>query len=107
MHKPSGEVWAQGRNRTNETLNVGLFYRISVFISNLTIMNGKATRHAEMEAIDQLLSVRDQPISWGEITLYVTIEPCIMCASALRHLGLKIFLLFFSFEMILNSIYVY
>jgi tRNA(Arg) A34 adenosine deaminase TadA len=25
---------------------------------------------------------------WKDVTLYVTIEPCVMCASALRQLGM-------------------
>jgi len=69
-----GAIIAKARNRTNELRN--------------------ATRHAELEAIDAILSDRtltpqrsEYPLS--EITLYVTVEPCIMCASALRQLGIK------------------
>lgn len=64
----------------------------------------QATRHAELEAIDHILSLYppktgnfplrphdcpegDNP--FAETTLYVTIEPCIMCASALRQVGIK------------------
>ena len=54
----------------------------------------QATRHAELEAIDEILAdkaltpeVREYPLA--ETTLYVTVEPCIMCASALRQLGIK------------------
>ncbi len=78
-----GEVIARGRNRTNELLN--------------------ATRHAELEAIDHILSVMppsatdfavaphsgpegDNPFK--DTTLYVTIEPCIMCGAALRQVGI-------------------
>jgi len=70
----NGSVIAKARNRTNELRN--------------------ATRHAELEAIDSILSdkaltpqIIDYPLS--ETTLYVTVEPCIMCASALRQLGIK------------------
>ena len=63
----------------------------------------QATRHAELEAIDQILSdksltpppeTRSDEIQrhWYPLnttTLYVTVEPCIMCASALRQLGIK------------------
>ncbi|XP_054618141.1 tRNA-specific adenosine deaminase 2 isoform X2 [Dunckerocampus dactyliophorus] len=63
------EVVGKGRNEVNETKN--------------------ATRHAEMVALDQVLdwcghnnlnvrSVCEQTV------LYVTVEPCIMCAAALR-----------------------
>ncbi|PWN49665.1 hypothetical protein IE53DRAFT_317214 [Violaceomyces palustris] len=79
----NGEVIAKGRNRTNELMN--------------------ATRHAELEAIDHILSVLppasgnfalnphscpagDNPFK--DTTLYVTIEPCIMCGSALRQIGI-------------------
>ena len=54
----------------------------------------QATRHAELEAIDEILAdktltpeMTEYPLS--TTTLYVTVEPCIMCASALRQLGIK------------------
>ena len=52
--------------------------------------NNQATRHAELEAIDEMLftpTVTKYPLS--TTTLYVTVEPCMMCASALRQLGIK------------------
>ncbi len=65
------EIIGRGRNRTNETKN--------------------GTRHAEFYAIDQV--IQTYPDSYEEIlsqsTLYVTVEPCIMCAGALRHVGIK------------------
>jgi tRNA-specific adenosine deaminase 2 len=67
----AGKVVAKGRNRTNETRN--------------------ATRHAEFEALDILLSSMDASeiqVKMAEFSLYVTIEPCIMCAAALRRVGL-------------------
>jgi len=73
----NGKVIASGSNRTNETRN--------------------ATRHAEMDAIDGLLqqwqrdglSQSDVVKRLSECILYVTCEPCIMCAAALSFLGLK------------------
>ncbi|PBK71576.1 cytidine deaminase-like protein [Armillaria solidipes] len=66
-----GVLIAKARNRTNELRN--------------------ATRHAELEAIDQILAKTRElsryPLS--STTLYVTVEPCIMCGSALRQLGIK------------------
>jgi len=64
----------------------------------------QATRHAELEAIDDILRERPpQDPKFGQAphggpeddnvllgtTLYVTIEPCLMCASALRQIGIK------------------
>ncbi|GMK55762.1 hypothetical protein CspeluHIS016_0208180 [Cutaneotrichosporon spelunceum] len=61
-----GQAIARARNRTNEWRN--------------------ATLHAELEAIDHLLPYNPPPLS--AITLYVTVEPCVMCASALRQVGI-------------------
>lgn len=61
------KIIATGRNRTNEHRN--------------------ATRHAEIEAISEL-----HRAGWTDFTrllLYVTVEPCIMCAAALRMLRFK------------------
>ncbi|XP_006459785.1 hypothetical protein AGABI2DRAFT_219136 [Agaricus bisporus var. bisporus H97] len=69
-----GSVISRARNRTNELRN--------------------ATRHAELEAIDAIFTdksltpkMTQYPLS--TTTLYVTVEPCIMCAAALRQLGIK------------------
>ncbi|XP_076938424.1 tRNA-specific adenosine deaminase TAD2-like [Bidens hawaiensis] len=72
-----GKVISCGRNRTNETRN--------------------ATRHAEMEAIDVLLdewkilklSKAEVSEMFSKCCLYVTCEPCIMCAAALSFIGIK------------------
>ena len=101
-----GVMVAKGRNKTN-------MYR-------------DATRHAELEAIDSILSNRtntrthnthntqsttsnpnpninnpninnpnnhiyddDDGLLLKDVILYVTVEPCIMCASALRELGVS------------------
>uniref|UniRef100_A0A5F8GMR5 tRNA-specific adenosine deaminase 2 n=1 Tax=Monodelphis domestica TaxID=13616 RepID=A0A5F8GMR5_MONDO len=65
----NNKVLAKGRNEVNQTKN--------------------ATRHAEMVAIDQVLEwchrYGKSPTEVFEHTvLYVTVEPCIMCAAALR-----------------------
>lgn len=48
--------------------------------SNLTNDRGNATSHAEMIALEKLGRLSERP---SNLTLYVTCEPCIMCASAL------------------------
>jgi tRNA(Arg) A34 adenosine deaminase TadA len=53
---------------------------------HLLISSFQATLHAELEAIDHLLPNHPAPLS--SITLYVTVEPCVMCASALRQIGI-------------------
>ncbi|KAK9897415.1 cytidine deaminase-like protein [Cystobasidium minutum MCA 4210] len=69
-----GKVIAKGRNRTNETRNASL--------------------HAELDALSHILpnatrnaTVDFKPLS--DVTLYVTVEPCLMCSSALRQVGIK------------------
>lgn len=92
----NNQIIAKGRNRTNELMN--------------------ATRHAELEAIDEILEKftpahdgfgvsphatetetetaadkghNSNPNPFKDTTLYVTVEPCIMCAAALRQVGIK------------------
>jgi len=67
-----GEVVASGSNRTNEKRN--------------------GTRHAEFEAIDELLARHGGDAvaaGFDRCSLYVTVEPCIMCAGALSLLGFE------------------
>ena len=55
---------------------------------NNTVASCNGTRHAELEAIDRMLVHDCRSVSEiAESTLFVTVEPCIMCASALRRLG--------------------
>lgn len=64
----SGEVLAVGANETNRSLN--------------------GTLHAEFVAIKKILQYHEASV-FHETSLFVTVEPCIMCASALRQLGIK------------------
>lgn len=57
-----GNTVATGSNRTNE--------------------RGNATSHAELVAFEGLSDV-ERRFKKGELTLYVTCEPCIMCAAAI------------------------
>mmetsp|Transcript_14460 Transcript_14460/g.16171 ORF Transcript_14460/g.16171 Transcript_14460/m.16171 type:complete len:196 (+) Transcript_14460:22-609(+) len=52
---------------------------------NLTGLEANATRHCEFVAIDKILAEHDASI-FPECELYVTCEPCVMCAAALRML---------------------
>ena len=51
---------------------------------NETIETKNATRHCEFVAIDRILAAGHDVSIFKETELYVTVEPCIMCASALR-----------------------
>lgn len=59
---------------------------------NSVNLSKNACRHAELNCIDEVVSycskanieVKDV---WKELDVYVTCEPCIMCARILRHLG--------------------
>ena len=62
----NNSVVGKGRNRTNETLN--------------------ATAHAELVALREMSHILDQT---SQMDLYVTVEPCIMCAAALRQVGIR------------------
>ncbi|KAF3703185.1 tRNA-specific adenosine deaminase 2 [Channa argus] len=69
------EVVGKGRNEVNETKN--------------------ATRHAELVSLDQLMdwchrSNLDVRSVCKQTALYVTVEPCIMCAAALRLLNIPV-----------------
>lgn len=65
------KIVARGRNSVNATKN--------------------ATRHAELNCIEQLLSTcsSSTEINWKALDVYVTCEPCIMCARILRHLQVR------------------
>ncbi|XP_053238051.1 tRNA-specific adenosine deaminase 2 isoform X2 [Podarcis raffonei] len=65
----NNEIIGKGKNEVNETKN--------------------ATRHAEMVAIDQVMdwcrqNKKEPKEVFANTVLYVTVEPCIMCAAALR-----------------------
>ena len=68
-----GEVISEGHNEVNASLN--------------------ATRHAEIVAYDKLMKYcQTNDLNVTEVshnlTLYVTVEPCVMCACALRLAGI-------------------
>ncbi|PRP86715.1 hypothetical protein PROFUN_02864 [Planoprotostelium fungivorum] len=75
-----------------------VFVRNGIIIGrahNLVSETLNATRHAELVAIDAILEnlqPKDEETVkkiFNETDLYVTCEPCIMCASALLHIGIR------------------
>lgn len=48
----------------------------------------QATKHAEIVAISRICQEHEN-VDWSQVDLYVTVEPCIMCAAALRLLGIR------------------
>ena len=64
-----GNVISRGVNKTNESRN--------------------GTQHAEMTAIERAILVGKSPEVFVGSTLYVTCEPCIMCAAAVAKVGVK------------------
>ena len=52
---------------------------------NYTNVSLNGTRHAEFLALERLV---DDGYDLSKCTLYVTVEPCIMCASYLRQIGI-------------------
>lgn len=70
VHAPSNKVIAYGMNGTNISIS--------------------GTSHAEFMGIKQIQSKFGMnPAIFRDIVLYVTVEPCIMCASALKQLGVR------------------
>eukprot|EP01041_Mallomonas_annulata_P012405 gene12405-26099_t len=57
---------------------------------NKTNLTRNGTKHAELVAIDDIVLNQNMPVSvFKQCDLYVTCEPCIMCAAAIRKLGIN------------------
>jgi len=77
VHEPTNTILSFGCNDTNRSLN--------------------GTMHAEFVAIEKIFQGfnlykkgRGEIIDFFmEVTLYVTVEPCVMCALAIKQLGIK------------------
>lgn len=53
-------------------------------------MSTQGTRHAEFVALEKIIEThKDWQTILTETDLYVTVEPCIMCAAALRQYGIR------------------
>eukprot|EP01006_Ploeotia_vitrea_P063506 TRINITY_DN85663_c0_g1_i1.p1 TRINITY_DN85663_c0_g1~~TRINITY_DN85663_c0_g1_i1.p1 ORF type:complete len:198 (+),score=75.78 TRINITY_DN85663_c0_g1_i1:3-596(+) len=63
--------------------------RVLAAAHNLVTLERNATRHAELVAVDAILEQCGDEGVFGECELFVTCEPCVMCASALRLLGIR------------------
>lgn len=76
VHEPTGRILSFGCNDTNRSLN--------------------GTRHAEFVAVDKILEeneLKNKPQEviqefFENVALYVTVEPCVMCALAIKQLGI-------------------
>ena len=55
---------------------------------NQSAHNGDATAHAEILAIQQACKELNQPRLW-DMDMYVTLEPCTMCAAAISFVRIK------------------
>ncbi|XP_028038649.1 tRNA-specific adenosine deaminase 2 [Bombyx mandarina] len=70
----NGQIIAESKNSVNATHN--------------------PTRHAEINCIDQILEYCrlndiDYKLYFKNVIVYVTVEPCIMCAAALNNLNIR------------------
>lgn len=99
MEKFMNDALQNGRaaNEQNE-VPVGCVFvyqnEIIAYGANLVNKTKNATRHAEFICIDQVLDYckqhnLDYSNVFREISVIVTVEPCIMCAAALNQLQVK------------------
>jgi tRNA-specific adenosine deaminase 2 len=65
----NGNIIARGSNRTNESRN--------------------GTQHAEVVAISEAIACGVSPSAFRGSQLFVTCEPCIMCAAAVAKMGVR------------------
>lgn len=67
IYSTDGKLLVTGSNRTNE--------------------RGNATAHAELIALEALAKQSDQHVRHDGLLLFVTCEPCVMCAAAIVQCG--------------------
>ncbi|KAE8454547.1 hypothetical protein EG329_000170 [Mollisiaceae sp. DMI_Dod_QoI] len=97
VHHPTSPSNGKGNSEEKQNSNSNSHPKIIARGYNHTNLTFNGTRHAEFVAINQILTSSPSPskrASYGpeilsECTLYVTVEPCIMCASLLRQFGIK------------------
>lgn len=84
-----GKILGRGMNDTNRSLNVSRVPATSALaLREDRLMVFKGTRHAELVAMNGILKRHDLSIL-AATDLYVTVEPCIMCASTLRQYKIR------------------
>mmetsp|Transcript_69593 Transcript_69593/g.136828 ORF Transcript_69593/g.136828 Transcript_69593/m.136828 type:complete len:236 (-) Transcript_69593:51-758(-) len=89
---PVGCVFVRRRGGRDSTCNSAEGEGVISTGFNATNAEMDATRHAELVAADQILlgsGGRFRADVFKECDLYVTCEPCLMCAAALGHLGIR------------------
>jgi tRNA(Arg) A34 adenosine deaminase TadA len=84
----NGKAIAKARNRTNEWRNVSIVRPREGPSRLIDIRVLQATLHAELVSLDHIIQTQRIPTPLSDVTLYVTVEPCVMCASALRQVGI-------------------
>lgn len=86
----NGEVIGRGINGTNASLNVCYSppFPSIPHPANTHSPPTQGTRHAEFVGLAEIMAKHPQRIL-TQTDLYVTVEPCIMCASALRQYGIR------------------
>lgn len=86
-----GVIIGKGMNDTNKSLNVCRRSLLAGRITSaalLTQPSAQGSRHAEFVALEHILRTHGLAIL-RSTDLYVTVEPCIMCAAALRQYGIR------------------
>lgn len=82
----SGAVVARGHNRTNERKNALEHAELVALAERDASMLDMAAEMASGERDDAAAAARDDAIlSLADVTLYVTVEPCLMCGAALLY----------------------
>ncbi|KAI8456112.1 cytidine deaminase-like protein [Phakopsora pachyrhizi] len=88
-------IVSSGRNKTNETKNACLhaeFDALENLLPSLNL-NSNLTRISSSSSSIKKLNQKERNeiknVNFSRLTLYVTVEPCLMCSSALRQIGLR------------------
>lgn len=97
----NGEIIARSANRVNELFDVRLPFALELCLEYsadkrqrrvcVCVLHSQATKHAEVVAIEAIAATygADALRVLAATTLYVTCEPCIMCAGALAHVRIQ------------------